>query len=275
MAKIEIPSGKIIHYVDSYCPWTLCAEPYIRKVEYEYDGMIKVEYRCGVAVDNIDTWFKETGFNLESVKSFHKSIIKKSKIPFDEAFIEKTGLKTSLNASKLYFASKLINEKNSRKFLRLLLDSFVVKSEKESQELFDRLAKNSNFNYNELVNLSSSSSFQRRFLKEVSSMQVEGATFYNIIFETLNDKIVIDDIFDSNKLESIIEENVAGIQKQSVPKVEEYLKEHENEMISLNELELITEKSRKDIENDLEKLRTKYSITRERVNDYDYIILVK
>jgi hypothetical protein len=46
-------------------------------------------------------------------------------------------------------------------------------------------------------------------------------------------------------------------------------------MISLNELELITEKSRKDIENDLEKLRTRYSITRERVNDYDYIILVK
>ena len=106
-------------------------------------------------------------------------------------------------------------------------------------------------------------------------MQVEGATFYNFIFETLNDKIVIDDIFDSNKLESIIEENVTGIQKQSVPKVEEYLKEHENEMISLNELELITEKSRKDIENDLEKLRTRYSITRERVNDYDYIILVK
>lgn len=175
----------------------------------------------------------------------------------------------------MYFASKLINEKNSRKFLRLLLDSFVVKSEKESQELFDRLAKNSNFNYNELVNLSSSSSFQRRFLKEVSSMQVEGATFYNFIFETLNDKIVIDDIFDSNKLESIIEENVAGIQKQSAPKVEEYLKEHENEMISLNELELITEKSRKDIENDLEKLRTKYSITRERVNDYEYIVLVK
>ena len=106
-------------------------------------------------------------------------------------------------------------------------------------------------------------------------MQVEGATFYNFIFETLNDKIVIDDIFDSNKLESIIEENIAGIQKQSVPKVEEYLKEHENEMTSLNELELITEKSRKDIENDLEKLRTKYSITRERVNDYEYIVLVK
>jgi hypothetical protein len=156
-----------------------------------------------------------------------------------------------------------------------MLDSFLVKSEKESPELFDRIAKNSNFNYNELVNLSSSSSFQRRFLKEVSSMQVEGATFYNIIFETLNNKIVIDDIFDLNKLESIIEENVAGIQKQSVPNVEEYLTEHENEMISLNELELITEKSRKDVENNLEKLRAKYNITRERVNDYDYIILVK
>jgi hypothetical protein len=223
MAKIEVPTGKIVHYVDPYCPWTLCAEPYIRKVEYKYNGVIKVEYRCGVAVDNIDTWFKETGFTLDSVKSFHKSLIKKSKIPFDEAFIEKTGLKTSLNASKLYFASKLIDEKNSRKFLRLMLDSFIVRSEKESPELFGRLAKNSNFNYNELVNLSSSSRFQRRFLKEVSSMQVE----------------------------------------------------HENEMISLNELELITEKSRKDIESNLEKLRAKYSIMRENVNGNDYIILVR
>jgi predicted DsbA family dithiol-disulfide isomerase len=275
MAKIEVPTGKIVHYVDPYCPWTLCAEPYIRKVEYKYNGVIRVEYRCGVAVDNIDTWFRETGFTLDSVKSFHKSLIKKSKIPFDEAFIEKTGLKTSLNASKLYFASKLIDEKNSRKFLRLMLDSFIVRSEKESPELFGRLAKNSNFNYNELVNLSSSSRFQRRFLKEVSSMQVEGAAFYNFILETLNDKFVIDDMFDPNKLESIIEEHVVGIQKQSVPNVEEYLTEHENEMISLNELELITEKSRKDIENSLEKLRAKYSIMRENVNGNDYIILVR
>jgi len=275
MAKIEVPTGKIVHYVDPYCPWTLCAEPYIRKVEYKYNGVIRVEYRCGVAVDNIDAWFKETGFTLDSVKSFHKSLIKKSKIPFDEAFIEKTGLKTSLNASKLYFASKLIDEKNSRKFLRLMLDSFIVRSEKESPELFGRLAKNSNFNYNELVNLSSSSRFQRRFLKEVSSMQVEGAAFYNFILETLNDKFVIDDMFDPNKLESIIEEHVVGIQKQSVPNVEEYLTEHENEMISLNELELITEKSRKDIESNLEKLRAKYSIMRENVNGNDYIILVR
>lgn len=48
---------ELVEYTDPYCTWCWGSEPILRKINEVYGGQVKIDYKMGGLVENIDTFF--------------------------------------------------------------------------------------------------------------------------------------------------------------------------------------------------------------------------
>lgn len=121
-AKIKITS-----YTDPYCTWCWGSEPIIRHLLEVYGDQIRVEYKMGGLVNDIDDFFDPQNqiSTMAQVAPHWREASERHGMPVDESvFLDPANdFKSTYPASIAYKAAEFQSQENANKYLRRLREA--------------------------------------------------------------------------------------------------------------------------------------------------------
>lgn len=217
MSRVSVPAVTVVHYVDPLCPWSLGLEGTLESLEGSYRDRLRVEYRTGVAVRETKGWLKEHGFvDYDSAAAFNAEIARRTKTRFDEDFLRKTGLESSLPACLAFKAAQLQDEEKARRYLGKMMGAFLVGAEPFSEDALVRLAGESGLDARRLVNDVESKGVKDMVERDAKAMEKDQVTFLDLMVVSADGRTErVGEAFDAAAVEKAIDALIPGLPKYS------------------------------------------------------------
>jgi len=179
-----------------------------------YRDRLRVEYRIAVAVPEIKGWMKQNGFDYDSVAKFHLQLAKQTGAGFEPDFLRKTGIKSSLPACLAFKAAQMQDEEAAAKYLRELMDAFLVRAEHFDEDALIKSARRVGLDEARVRRDMSSKRVEEAVKKDTKAMQDEGASFLDLIVvnpDGHSEKV--SEAFDPESVMKVIDRLVPGLPK--------------------------------------------------------------
>lgn len=216
MSRVSIPPVTVVHYVDPLCPWSLGLEEPLRNLKNRYRDRLRVEYRTGVAVPEVKKWLMEYGFDFDSVKKFNAQVARRTGTNFDSDFLRKTGLRSSRPACLAFKAAQLQNEETAAKYLRLMMDRFIVQALPFNEEALVGLARDAGLDDRRLSKDMHSKKIEEAVEGDSKAMGKDNTSFLDLIVVAPDGRSErVAEAFDDGPLEKTIDRLVPGLPKYS------------------------------------------------------------
>jgi len=232
------PSITVVHYADPVCPWSWALEPVLRRLKEVYGTSLEIDYRMGGAIDTIDNWMKNHGLDYDGAIWVHKVLTAKTGVPFDPDFLRKTAIKSSYPACLTVKASQLQDLGKAERYLRRMLETFLVRAEPYSQELAFRIGGEVGLDVERLKRDASSKDVEKLFDEDRRRMEKDGASFLSVIIESKKGekRETLTEIFTSPPFEGTIDRMAQGLKKRSVSDILEYFSKYPRDLIPTHEV---------------------------------------
>jgi protein-disulfide isomerase-like protein with CxxC motif len=113
----------ITHFADPFCWWSWGLEPVLARLKEVYQDQITIIYRMGGMAESIADWQRDYAVDDRTTRDWVSESITFSQNPVNPDFIRKTGVTSSLPASRAYLAALLQSEELAHRFFRRLIES--------------------------------------------------------------------------------------------------------------------------------------------------------
>lgn len=127
MKKNSEPLIEILYYTDPYCTWCWGSEPILRHIEETYGKQIKITYKMGGLVENIDRFYDPLNriSTVEQVAPHWLEASQRHGMPVDVKVFEeiKSDFKSTYPANIAYKAAQFQGAELAEKFLRRMREA--------------------------------------------------------------------------------------------------------------------------------------------------------
>ncbi|HEB13328.1 MAG TPA: DsbA family protein [Actinobacteria bacterium] len=121
------PPIEIIYYTDPYCTWCWGSEPILRHIQETYGDQVKLTYKMGGLVENIETFYDHTN-DISSISQVAPHWLEASSrhgMPVDVAVFDKIKdeMRSTYPANIAYKAAELQDTVLAKEYLRRLREA--------------------------------------------------------------------------------------------------------------------------------------------------------
>ncbi len=121
------PLIEIIYYTDPYCTWCWGSEPILRHIQETFGDQVKITYKMGGLVENIETFYDQTNniSTFSQVAPHWLEASSKHGMPVDADVFEKLKdeMRSTYPANIAYKAAELHDPELAKKYLRRLREA--------------------------------------------------------------------------------------------------------------------------------------------------------
>src|SRR3990170_7126447 len=129
---------KVVHFADPWCWWSWGLEPVLQRLKEVYGDRIEIEYRMGGTFQHLDEWMKEYGVDETSTVEWIRDSLEMHHMPLDPSYILRT--KSTYPACLAFKAAELQNPAKAERYLRRMMEAFMVEGAAGTMETLARLA---------------------------------------------------------------------------------------------------------------------------------------
>jgi len=163
---------EILYYTDPYCTWCWGSEPILRRVKEVYGEQIKITYKMGGLVENIDNFYDPLNriSTVEQVAPHWLEASERHGMPVDVKIFEeiKSDFKSTYPANIAYKAAQFQGDELAEKFLRRMREAAAAERQQiHRPEVLTKLA--------EEVGLD-----KERFAKDLESKKAKDAFYADL-----------------------------------------------------------------------------------------------
>lgn len=228
----------------------------------------------GGVTEDFDEWRQHYGaVTDEELKKWFGEAFNDGKNPFDVLYVLKSKVKSTFPACIAFKAAQMQNKELAHKFLRKMMENAAVECKNISDEkVYLQIAKEVGLDVNKLKKDAKSKKAEEMFFKDKSQMNVNFLSL--VIMDTKNKKgVVVGEVFESHPYEHAVEHLTNGKLKKSKPEdVDDYFKEHKNEMIPTREVMIVFGLTEKAAEKRLSDLQRSRLISKKKFDFGDFWI---
>ena len=121
------PLVEILYYTDPYCTWCWGSEPILRRLREVYGEQIKITYKMGGLVENIDNFYDPTNriSGIEQVAPHWQEASQRHSMPVDIKVFEeiKKDFRSTYPANIAYKAAQFQGDELAERFLRRIREA--------------------------------------------------------------------------------------------------------------------------------------------------------
>jgi len=234
-AKTEPPPVvKIVHFADPWCWWSWGLEPVLRRLKEGYGDRLEIEYRMGGTFERLDEWMKEYGVDEKSTVDWIRESTGMHHMPLDPAYILRT--KSTYPACLAFKAAQLQDRGKSERFLRRMMEAFMVHAKTATPSELARLAKGSGLDAARLARDMKSKKAANAFATDQEAMAKSGVNFLSLAIEANGSREPKGDVFTAPPYEAIIDRLAPGLPKRSPVDILEYMERHAGDLTPAHEI---------------------------------------
>lgn len=175
---------ELIEFTDPYCTWCWASEPILRKIKEHYGDQVKISFKMGGLVDNIDTFFDSSnrigGEDMfDQVADHWEEASSRHGMPVDSSSFRnlKGKFRSTHPANIAYKAAQLQDSALADKFLRRLREGAAAeRKEIHSIDTQVSLAKEVGLDPEKFVASIEDGRAERDFLEELREIRSQGIT---------------------------------------------------------------------------------------------------
>ena len=175
---------ELVEFTDPYCTWCWASEPILRKIKEHYGDQVKISFKMGGLVDNIDTFYDSSnrigGEDMfDQVADHWEEASSRHGMPVDsDSFRNLKGKFRSTHPANIaYKAAQLQDSVLADKFLRRLREAAA--SERKEIHMIETqvsLAKEIGLDAEKFIASIEDGSAEKDFLEELREVRSQGIT---------------------------------------------------------------------------------------------------
>ena len=253
------PIIEILHYADPWCWYCWGLEPVLQRLREVYGENLGITFRMGGVFDNMKEWLDHYG--IEDNKALLEWIQENDKLmrnPFNVEYLLQSGVKSTLPACIAVKAAELYQGKEAvERFYRKLLETAHVKAQNiSSQEVIEKLARESGIDAKELINELGDKKSQEMFNEDRRKMEAEKGNYYSLVIANrLTGKRHVVAGYTSENYEKAIDELTDNqLPKKTPIDILEYFDRRRDSLITAREIAEVFKISQEEAERRLKGL---------------------
>ena len=228
------PAVRIVHFADPWCWWSWGLEPVLRRLEEVYGDRLEVEYRMGGTFERLEEWMKEYGVDERSTVDWVRESVGMHRMPLDPAYVLRT--KSTFPACLAFKAAEFQDRGKAERFLRRMMEAFIVLGKTATASELARLAKRSGLDPERLAKDMKSKKAADAFAADRKAMAEGGMNFLSLAVEAGGRSETKGDVFTAPPYEAIIDRLSPGLPKRSPVDILEYMERHAGDLTPAHEI---------------------------------------
>lgn len=221
------PPIEIVHFADPWCWWSWGLEPVLQRLREVYGDRVQVTYRMGGEFEDLDAWRQEYGVDAVSEIEWIRESAALMGMPIVPEYYTRTGVRSSYPACLAFKAAQRQSEALAAKYLRRMMEAFMVECRPASEETLLALAAETELDKDRLKVDMASPEVVAAFEEDRDEMAASGVNYLSLMIRNLaGESVVKGEVFTAKPFEEIIDKLAPDLPKRSPADILEYIDHH-------------------------------------------------
>lgn len=218
------PPIEVIHFADPWCWWSWGFAPVLRRLQEVYGENLMVTTRMGGIFFDLGVWMRDYELDAEATKEWIRQSLALIRNPLHPDYFWRCGVKSTVPACLAVKAAQLQGDVLAGRYLRRLMEAYMIESRPASQGELIRLATEVGLDGNRVRRDVEAPPVKEAFDEDRRQMEDLEANFLSLVIRAEDGRSLMHgEAFTSRPYEEAIDELAPGLRKHRPENIEEYM----------------------------------------------------